>query len=196
MRRLKSIFIAAVFVVATCGLIACGDISVQEKESATETEVESAVPEESSIEATSIEEHSSISETESEAESTVEDSEDAEVDASVAGQGGYILLEDGTKVMVGESLSLSDFEKAQFVVATGNSEEVWYAGIACCGPYYIAEDPECNWAYEDKTASDGKIPIANYEKFFGYDDSYDYFCMELRGVNSHTDYELNFYVNR
>ncbi len=65
---------------------------------------------------------------------------------------GYILLADGTKIMPGGTIKLSDMESAVFVVDTGNSEDVWYCTILCVGPYYMAEDPEVNCAWEGETS--------------------------------------------
>lgn len=110
--------------------------------------------------------------------------------------GGYVLLADGTKVMPGGSISLSDFDAAVFIVSTGNTEQLWYTAVACLGPYYMAEDPEVNWAYEGKVAADGSIPLSMYKGIMQYDPVYDYLAIEMRGVNSMTDYELNFHVNK
>ena len=134
----------------------------------------------------------------SEEESTMADDSSAAEDATEANKatsGGYILLADGTKVSPGETINLSEFDSATFVVETGNSEQVWYAAVACLGPYYIKDDPEPNWAYEAKTSDGNSIALSNYKWLYN-DPAYDYFCMELRGVSSFKDYEINFKVAR
>lgn len=111
-------------------------------------------------------------------------------------EANYILLESGSIVNPNQAIYLDQFETAVFVVGNVNPEEaVWYAGLGGIGYYYAEQDFDPTWAYEGTVSLGATIPLSKYAGFFLNQEN-DTFTMELRGVDTQTNYEYNFPIIR
>ena len=116
----------------------------------------------------------------------------------------HIRLKDGTIIENGESIDSNMLDGAVVVMNDENlsDNDYYLVTLASSGEYFMAEDPEPNWAYDTVIVKNREVDFEFTQSVINEDSTYDnlyvgYIDMEdYRNENYHNVTELNFNIIR
>lgn len=105
-------------------------------------------------------------------------------------------MADGTKLYNGQSIKASEIAGAKFILQGVPQMNYWATSFLSWGPYYAAEDPEPNWAYDQTVDVGGEISLSWPASTLNDFSDTDYLFVGISSKDYSIEREWNFKIIR